>query len=103
MILRKMNKEQYLLIKLSEECSEVSQITSKSLRFGIGNIRPDSVYTNSQKITQELADVMAAAMYLEEEGVINMPGSAMIQESRDKIDKYLEYSKLIGIVKDGDI
>lgn len=37
-----MTKTEYLLVVLSEECSEIQQAVTKALRFGLSDIHPNN-------------------------------------------------------------
>ena len=39
-----MNKQEYLLTCLSEECAEIQQAVSKALRFGLDNYNPNGLF-----------------------------------------------------------
>jgi NTP pyrophosphatase (non-canonical NTP hydrolase) len=60
-----MNKTEYLLVCLAEECSEVSHAVAKSLRFGLDDGHRG--ITNREQLRLELADVLAIANLLNDE------------------------------------
>jgi hypothetical protein len=63
-----MERTQYLLICLSEECAEVSQRASKALRFGLQEVQSGQEQTNAERIAQEFQDLLAIIEMLEEAG-----------------------------------
>lgn len=48
--------EGILLVRLQEECAELSQVISKIIRFGYDNTYEDGT-TNEQALLREIADV----------------------------------------------
>ena len=90
-----MNREQHLLVILSEECSEVIKDVSKALRFGLKDGYPKSNKTNSDNISSELTDLFAVVAMLVKEGCIKEPNwkeNGFLKKIK-KIEKYLLYSK----------
>jgi len=67
-----MNREEYLLDCLSEECAELSQVASKSMRFGLENIVPKSEEKkhNSDDLITEYLQIVAVVEMLQEMGVL---------------------------------
>ncbi len=92
-----MNRTEHLLITLSEECSEVSQVACKALRFGLNDIGPGKQENNIRSLERELADVIAVA---------EMLGLRIREEDKDakmaKVKKYMEYSRKVGTLKGAD-
>ncbi len=69
-----MNKTEYLLICLMEECAEIQQIASKCLRFGLGNHHPDGMKCNDAELQRELTDLDAIRFLLiQEKALKNRP------------------------------
>lgn len=95
-----MNRTEYLLTCLSEECAEVAQRVSKSLRFGSAERQPGQEYTNAQRIGMELCDLLAVMKMLEEEEAVVMPPdlhrSILIKQR--KVEEYMEYSRHCGVL-----
>jgi len=48
-----MNKTEYLLVCLAEECAEIQQAVDKALRFGLDVGFPGGKTTNAQDISRE--------------------------------------------------
>jgi len=76
-----MNRQEYLLTCLAEECAEVIQCVTKIQRFGLESIEPGQFSTNAERLIDEFNDVMAIRDLLMHEGVIDC-----LLEPRD-IDK----------------
>lgn len=94
-----MDKLTYLLTCLSEECNEVGQRASKAIRFGINEIQPDHNKTNKERLVEEYNDLVAVMEILKEEGYINgMDDIGLKYDKKNKIKKYMEYSKELGIL-----
>lgn len=92
-----MNLQDHLLTILSEECSEVIKEVSKSLRFGLKDFHPkyDNI-PNDQRISNELCDLIAMVEMLQDEGVIPELSRDKIEYKKEKVKKYMEYSKKMG-------
>lgn len=56
----------YHLSKLAEECGELTQISMKSLIFGIDSINPDTGEANRDLIKKEIGDVLTSIQILNE-------------------------------------
>lgn len=96
------NKIDYLLASLSEECGEVIQEVSKSLRFGLQDYNPyDSKKTiNWDTLRKEVHDIMAVYRFL----CYNLDVSSKIDEKLIetkllKIDKWMQHAIDIGRLK----
>lgn len=98
-----MDKEQILLIQLTEECSEVSKRCSKALRFGLHEVQPGQSLTNKQRIEDEVIDLLALIDILQEENIIDLTilevPYELTRDKREKVKKYLEYSKQLGVLR----
>jgi hypothetical protein len=97
-----MNENQYLLIKLAEECAEVAQRAIKQVQFGKNEIEPGQNLTNGRRLLLELNDLQSLVEILEDEDEIPtqsyMDWKLARQEKRDKIDKYKQYSRKLGLL-----
>ena len=94
-----MNKEEHLLVCLSEECAEVQQAVSKALRFGLDDCRPRSNISNLEDIAKEVNHVHAVVELLIEN--LGVPFTEFckrkeIAEKKDKVKKFMEYAKKRG-------
>jgi len=96
-----MNRLQYLLNKLAEEGSEVSQIALKTAQFGLSEIRPGQPFTNLDRIHQELNDLLAIVDMLNEEYPFRyMRDNDAIDVKKLKVEKFYRYSVNLGLVED---
>lgn len=96
-----MNKIQYLLVKLAEEASEISQIALKTAQFGVHEQCPGLNETNIQRIDQEFNDLVAIVELINQE--LNSSEihicDAFIERKKEKVNKYYNYSIECGMVK----
>ena len=53
-----------------------------------------------ERIKAELIDVMAVMWMLEDEGFDVIPTEDPMEEKRKKVEKYIEYAKSLGTIKD---
>jgi hypothetical protein len=90
-----MTKEEHLLIILAEECGEIQHEIFKALRFGLDDVYlPESKETNRESLMREIADFEGALELVIDAGTL--PGGLsgkLIKEKKDRIIKFLEYSK----------
>ena len=95
-----MNLEQFYLLKLAEECSEVAQRALKQMQFGKNEIQKDQALTNSMRLRAELNDLLSVIKILEEMSEIPHVHDLdeYIKRKRAKLEKYLEYSRDLGLV-----
>jgi len=98
-----MTRQQYLLTKLAEECSEVAQRALKAAHFGPGEIQPGQPMTNAERLHQEFCDLIGVAYMLTHEFGIELLrwSHAEIEAKRIKVDKYMALAQSLGMVEDG--
>ena len=83
--------EAELLTIMMEECAEVIQRASKTLRFGIDEVEPGQKLDNTQRTSFEVGDLMAVfekcskAGLLDEDIII-----AQIPIKMEKLEKYMQ-------------
>ncbi len=116
-----MNRQEHLLTILGEElselsieCSKLHQQICKALRFGIYEQR-DLPTSNSQRIFKEFNDLMAMVEMVNESAVktsfaaagvtlgergIMYKNEDFIKMKKQKVEKYLLYSKECGTLND---
>jgi NTP pyrophosphatase (non-canonical NTP hydrolase) len=99
-----MNKQEYLLACLSEECGEVIRAIGKIQRFGLNDMHPhkENPEPNNVLLCKEINDVLTIVGMLQEEGV-DLPkllDPAHIIQKREKVNKYMQYSKDRGALVD---
>lgn len=93
-----MNKEQYLFMKIAEECSELSQIALKTAQFGLDSCHPDTGKSNLKRLQEEYTDVLAVLeMAVEETNVPFVIGD--IEAKKRKVNHFYSISKEIGKVE----
>lgn len=94
----RMNKEQYLLTKLAEECNEVAQMALKTQQFGMDEVYIDK--SNKERLHEELTDLLGIVQMLNIEFgfnyIIDRNG---IERKIEKVNKYLQYSVDLGKVR----
>jgi hypothetical protein len=89
-----MTKQQYLLHKLIEECSEVQKDTCKALIFGLYDGYPGATETNQQRIEREVQDLYTILYLLRDEcGFDFSPNDDKIQEHQAKVNHYYSYAR----------
>lgn len=96
------NKQEYLLVCLAEECAEIQKVVMKALRFGLdkGNPLGDEFISNHDEIQKELNDVVAVVDMLNTNGFTKIQLSLDAQKhKKEKINKYMEVSISCGILK----
>lgn len=100
-----MNKAQYLLTQLAEECAEVAQLASKAIRFGTEEVQPDKAdqLNNADRIMEEFHDLIAVMEFLHKEGILPAWSEERAQAHKQakllKIVRYMVYSKQQGILQ----
>ena len=98
-----MKKDEYYLIQLAEECSEVQKNIMKALRFGLEDCnpkRPDK--NNVELIEEELIDLEVAIDLVRTmvQGIpLGYPTSA-ISNRHEKVEKWYEYAHNLGRIDD---
>ena len=95
-----MNKEQFLLLKLSEECAEVSQRALKQIQFGKTEVQVGQALTNGERLKDKIKDLMVIVTMLEERQFIpevDRFSDAYIAKKL-KLQKYLDYSAELGVL-----
>ena len=95
-----MNKLQHMLIKLAEECAEVSQIALKTAQFGQHECMPGQPLNNFERCHQELDDLLAVVEELNENfRFYYIPNRERVEAKKVKMQKYLGYSIHLGLVE----
>lgn len=97
-----MNRLEHLLTILTEECAEVQQAATKTLRFGLEEGRDLSAMeygNNVQRLRHEINDMLAMVEMLEVEGLDLSPDYILRSKKKEKVEKYLLYSKQCGTLE----
>jgi hypothetical protein len=91
-----MDSTEHLLICLSEECAEISEQcskvavrVSKALRFGQDEIQPGQLLSNVERISLEMADLLAMAEVMETAGLISR---VQVEKKKDKLRAFMAYA-----------
>lgn len=99
-----MKKNQYLLLKLMEECAEISHVASKQIQFG-KNSDNNGKYekTNGQRLREEIIDLLVVASLLEDEGEFEqIPDDGSLAQNYQtkvaKMQKYVDASTKLGLI-----
>lgn len=102
-----MNLKQLLLIKLMEECAEVQHACAKALRFGTKDSEICDSGTNLDRLKEEILDLLAVLEMLDEHKVLEYPAfdfrDTKLADRVARINKYMQYSKELGILVDEHI
>ena len=110
-----MNKTDYLLTCLMEECNEISKECARALRFGLTDkwvqdpLPPDwkDLPLPKDAIVHEFYDAMAVLHELYENGDLEQPSDLhigyLIREKKKRIEKYMKYSAERGRYSDDSI
>lgn len=96
-----LSNEDYLLIKLAEECNEVGQMAAKTIQFGMEEVYDDGVNqkTNRERLIDELNDLFGVIQMLNDETGLNfLPDADAIRAKGKKVSKYRGYSISLGKV-----
>lgn len=99
-----MEKHQFLLLKLMEECAEVSQRASKQIQFGALEVQNTasgkSKKDNAERLHDEIADLLVLVrLLIEDREIAPFSKEVMDQryiEKKAKLQKYLDYSYQLG-------
>ena len=80
-----------------EECAEIQKAAAKALRFGLDDHAPGSDTTNVDDISNEIIDLLAIVEMLKAEKIISyicqQEAELLIEAKREKVEKYIVYSK----------
>lgn len=93
-----MTRQQHLIAILGEEGVEVSQRTTKALRFGLNEVQPEQPFDNAERIMREMSDMIAVYEMLVDEGLVPPVKKSLIQNKKDKVEKFLVYSDEQGMI-----
>ena len=97
-----MNREQYLLMKVMEECSELAVRASKAARFGLNQEQPEQdAGDNRERIIGEFNDLVAVLQMLDLDPfkIIN---SDFVERHKQKVERYMSISMNFGKMEKED-
>lgn len=93
-----MNRNEHLLVILSEEACEVAKEADKCLRFGPAEVYPEIGVSNALRVVVEMHDLWAVLEMLQADGVI--PAFAWdrsrLDEKKKKVERLLLHSARCG-------
>jgi hypothetical protein len=95
-----MNREQYLLICLSEELAEMQHAISKILRFTRNDKHVSLSKSNAEQLDDEWADVNAVISLLQDNGFYIQKSLEREMSKKLKLRSYMEYSRNLGVLND---
>jgi NTP pyrophosphatase (non-canonical NTP hydrolase) len=90
-----MNRQEYLLVCLAEECCEVAHAASKCARFLPDDRHHSKNTTNLEDLEMELKDLFTIIHMLEEEIKCEFDISVS-QAKLEKMAHFMDYSKSVG-------
>lgn len=94
-----LNREQYLLTLIQEECAELSQRASKALRFGLFEVQSGQELDNWERLMGEYVDLYTTIQMLDSLFVDVKPNDEDVLIKIDKIKKYMKLSVDRGILE----
>lgn len=98
--MNKMTHEQFLLMKLAEEATEIAQIALKTAQFGMTEKHPDLPLNNKERIHLELNDLLAVVDELNSWAQFGFKEDYAAKINKiEKLNKYLGYSIQLGKVE----
>lgn len=98
--MNKMTHEQFLLMKLAEEATEIAQIALKTAQFGMTEKHPDLPLNNKERINLELNDLLAVVDELNSWVQFGFKEDYAAKVNKiEKLNKYLGYSIRLGKVE----
>jgi len=99
-----MTLQQYLLMKLAEECAEVAQRALKAAQFGLDEVQKGQDLNNAERIYGELNDLHSITILLNDTipGFDYTPDMKAMKAKRNKLKKYKKLSEAQGQVVEDD-
>jgi len=97
-----MTLEQFYLIRIAEEATELAQAALKASQFGLFEMIEGTNETNEGRMTKEYNDLLSARSMLRNLGYehpILMEDYGLQNEKINKVEKYLTYSQSLGLVE----
>lgn len=83
--------ERELLTILIEECAEVQQRATKLLRFGAAEVQPGQEKTNSERLANEIGDLVHMTTLLDRVGLIsNHAVQAGMRNKQKQLAKFMQ-------------
>ena len=79
------------LVKLIEECGELTQIAAKKLTYFYTDVHPDGKGSLDRRLEDEIADVIAACRFVE--WTFSLDSTAITERVQNKINTYIEWHR----------
>ena len=96
-----LDKEQFFMAKIAEECMEVAQRALKLSQFGIDEVQSGQDKTNGERLSDELDDLIGVLTAANNADVFTYePNTTAVIAKRDKLEKYYKLSLSLGKVED---
>lgn len=95
-----MNRQEHLFSILAEECCEVGQRCSKTLRFGGDDVQAGQSLSNKERLAGEFEDLIAVYEMLQAEDLALPLNRENINRKKEKVERYFEYSRGKGTLGD---
>ena len=97
-----LDKEQFLLLKLMEECAEVSKEASKCIQFGLEEIYEPLGISNKERLTNEIKDLLCILKLLqshfEVRSVVGVHKEDFLNK-KQKLNTYLKHSHALNKIE----
>lgn len=84
-------RQREILHCLIEECAEIQHRACKALRFGLAEVEPDQGYTNIERLSVEVGELLTVADMAALEGVLDswyMAAGGV--DKKDKLARYMQ-------------
>ena len=101
-----LNKLEYILVQIQEECAEVSQRAAKAVRFGVYEKQPGQEKTNLERLEEEAIDLLTMLSMLDDELKHSMltfnddtKFLLAVNTKKEKVLKYMDYSREKGLLE----
>jgi NTP pyrophosphatase (non-canonical NTP hydrolase) len=95
------NKREYFLTKLVEECLEVAQRATKAMCFGLEEVQPGQGLNNLERLNDEWNDLLGTVEVLSEECNIDIHWNiCKVAAKHRKLLRFAEYSRQQGCLTD---
>ena len=94
-----MTEQQHILLKIIEECAEVSHVASKCIQFGLYETKKDADQNNLERLCDELQDLQDTIKIAEQilnTGLPTSNNSLSRHKKQKKLNKYKELSRSLG-------
>lgn len=87
------NVRRHYLLKVMEECSEISVRASKCIQFGMYEIQAGQDLNNEERLLQEVIDLFAVLEVALDKEITLMIDRGLMKAKIEKVERYREYAK----------